>query len=778
MKPIAFVIPWYGEALKGGAEQFAWQFTHRLARRGHAVEVLSTCCASFLEDWNTNHLAVGEEFIEENLIVRRFEVKTRNSHSFNTANLSLLAIPGSQLGDPGMDIPLADSETFVRENVRSESLVEFINDRQDDYHAFVFIPYMYGPVFDGLRLVADKAYLHPCLHDEVYAYMPQVEQLFRHAKGILYNSRGERSLAQSLYGPGIFNKGTVVGGGVESGADSDLEHLDTIAGVDLTKERYFLCLGRRDAAKNTTLLVAAFREYILRNEVTGVNLFLAGPGSRSFGDNAFNIKDFGLVPELEKESLLKHCLALLQPSSNESYSRSLMEAWLYGKPVGVHRSCLATAEPVEESGGGWLAETEAEWVGLIKSVANVSTEEVYARGARGYEYARQYASWGRALDNYERALGLSRDAPPRRFEGKNRLRKIIQLTAGLTHGDAISNQAIFIRDYLRELGYLSDIYVEVLDPICEGEAQVFEEGHLKDADALIYHHSIGSTLSAIAMNFTGPKALIYHNITPMEFFAPYNSKVAALLETGRRELHACVESYPCVFGDSLFNAAELRDAGARDSGVLPIAVDPAMWVEAPCQKVLKALGDAKSNILFVGRISPNKCQEQLLLAFNHYRVLDPDSRLILVGGYDPEDAYYRQLRRTIEVLELSDDVLIAGKVSQQELHAYYKASHLFWSMSEHEGFGVPLVESMWFELPVMAYKSSAVPETLAQGGILFDEKEDLKILVFLAAKLVYDKKLRSQIVAGQRERRLDFHPDQVKKVVDQLINGLQRQCER
>jgi hypothetical protein len=190
MKPIAFVIPWYGEALKGGAEQFAWQFTHRLARRGHAVEVLSTCCASFLEDWNTNHLAVGEEFIEENLIVRRFEVKTRNSHSFNTANLSLLAIPGSQLGDPGMDIPLADSETFVRENVRSESLVEFINDRQDDYHAFVFIPYMYGPVFDGLRLVADKAYLHPCLHDEVYAYMPQVEQLFRHAKGILYNSRG------------------------------------------------------------------------------------------------------------------------------------------------------------------------------------------------------------------------------------------------------------------------------------------------------------------------------------------------------------------------------------------------------------------------------------------------------------------------------------------------------------------------------------------------------------------------------------------------------------
>ena len=778
MKPIAFVIPWYGETLKGGAEQFAWQFTHRLAARGHPVEVLATCCVSFLEDWNTNHLDPGEELLEDNLLVRRFEVRERDAHSFHRANQALLAIPTEQLGNSRQgDLP-ALAETFVRENIRSGQLAEFIEKNRDDYHAFVFIPYMYGLTFDCLPLVADKAYLHPCLHDEVYAFMPQVEQMFRQAGGILYNSRGERSLAESLFGPGIFNKGVVVGGGVESGAVGQLEHLGVLAGVDLEKQRYFLFLGRRDATKNTTLLVDAFRKFSLLNEVTDVSLYLAGPGSQSFADDTCNIKDFGLVSEIEKESLLKNCLALLQPSSNESYSRSVMEAWLYGKPVGVHSDCQATAEPVEESGGGWIADSEAEWIELIRSISNVATEELNARGVRGREYAQQYASWETAIDRYEQALGIESSDEPTSGSGTSRpFRKIIQLTAGITYGDAISNQAIFVRDYLRAQGYQSDIYVEVLDPACAGEAEVFNKKYLADADALIYHHSIGSTLSAGCMGFAGPKALIYHNITPAKYYAPYNNEVAALLEAGRLELVDCVKSFPCAYGDSCFNADELRELGARDTGVLPIAVDPAMWMQEPCPVVLNSIADGKRNILFVGRISPNKCQEQLLLAFNHYRVLDPESRLILVGGYDVEDRYYRQLQRTIQVLGLVNDVVVTGKVSQRELHAYYKASHLFWSMSEHEGFGVPLVESMWFELPVMAYKSSAVPETLAQGGILFDDKADLQLLSFLASRLLRDKKLRAQIIAGQRERRLDFHPEQVKITFDQLIENLGRQSK-
>ena len=238
-----------------------------------------------------------------------------------------------------------------------------------------------------------------------------------------------------------------------------------------------------------------------------------------------------------------------------------------------------------------------------------------------------------------------------------------------------------------------------------------------------------------------------------------------------------VGAYSCLLGDSDYNANELLDAGAAKAGVLPIAVNPDIWQVAPCQSVLERLRDGRRNILFVGRISPNKYQEELVYAFNHYRVLDPNSRLVLVGAYDPRDKYYQQLTHSIEALGLVDDVYVCGKVSQQELHAFYRSSHLFWSMSEHEGFGVPLVESMWFDLPVMAYKSSAVPETLGEGGILFDDKSNLTELTFLASRLLYDKELRRNLIAGQRSRRLDFHPQRVQQVVYRLAAELEQQGE-
>ena len=776
MKPIAFVIPWYGEDLKGGAEQFAWQFSHRLAGRGHAVEVLTTCCASFLEDWNQNHLEVGEDVTAGNVLVRRFEVRARNTGDFHGANMRLLDIPLQQLSASGYTPDDADSEIFIRDNIRSEGLNRFIEQHSDDYHAFIFIPYMYGPTFDGLPLVAGKAFLHPCLHDEAYAYLPQVEDLFLKCRGILYNSSGERYLAEHLYGPGIHNKGVVVGGGVEiAPGASCADYQVSVAGVDVTGSPYVLYLGRRDTTKNTDMLVQAFREHKLSFTSSDIRLYLAGPGSRSYSDERFDILDFGLVSEQEKESLLQNCVALAQPSSNESYSRTIMEAWLYSRPVLVHRNCLATADPVEQAKGGWMAGDKADWVALLGELNNASMDEIDAMGERGREYAREFASWDRTMDRYEQALGLGPGSQVSSDHDQGSLRRIIQLTAGITYGDAISNQAMFIRDYLRQSGYESEILVEVMDSQCADEARLYAEGALEDADAIIYHHSIGSSLSSACVEFRGPRVLIYHNITPARFFAPYDLRIARLLEDGRRELAQIISAFPCLYADSEYNAQEIRAAGAQNCQVLPIAVDPGLWEQTPCEQVLAHIGDGRRNILFVGRISPNKNQRELVLAFQQFRVLDPESRLILVGGYDTNDEYFRQLRQSVDMLGLADDVLIAGKVSQEELHAYYCGSHLFWSMSDHEGFGVPLVESMWFELPVMAYKSSAVPETLGEGGILFDDKQNHAELAFLAARLLHDKRLRADLIAGQRRRRMDFHPDKVRRSVDEVLAALVQQ---
>jgi glycosyltransferase involved in cell wall biosynthesis len=131
-----------------------------------------------------------------------------------------------------------------------------------------------------------------------------------------------------------------------------------------------------------------------------------------------------------------------------------------------------------------------------------------------------------------------------------------------------------------------------------------------------------------------------------------------LLEDGRRELAQIISAFPCLYADSEYNAQEMRDAGAQNSQVLPIAVDPALWEQAPCEQVLAHIGDGRRNILFVGRISPNKNQRELVLAFQQFRVLDPESRLILVGGYDPNDEYFRQLRQSVDMLGLADNALV------------------------------------------------------------------------------------------------------------------------
>ncbi len=217
MTTIALVIPWFGENLKGGAEQLAWQVANRLADRGHKIEVLTTCCAAFLEDWSINHLPAGSERMG-NLVVRRFKVDKRNGEMFSRANCYGLAVPPEDLR-PGVNpFTFGTREQFIAENINSVALERYLKRNSKKYHCFIFMPYLYGIILNGLPLVSGKAWLQPCLHNEVYAYLPEVEQCVRKCQGVLYNSLGEEQLAHDLFGPGIIGKGTVVGVGVETWA--------------------------------------------------------------------------------------------------------------------------------------------------------------------------------------------------------------------------------------------------------------------------------------------------------------------------------------------------------------------------------------------------------------------------------------------------------------------------------------------------------------------------------------------------------------------------------
>jgi glycosyltransferase involved in cell wall biosynthesis len=209
--------------------------------------------------------------------------------------------------------------------------------------------------------------------------------------------------------------------------------------------------------------------------------------------------------------------------------------------------------------------------------------------------------------------------------------------------------------------------------------------------------------------------------------------------------------------------------------VLPIICDPAKWNLRADAGVMERLQDGLVNLLFVGRIAPNKKQDELVEAFAHYRELDAHSRLIIAGEGRASDPFYARLRRTIAARNLDEHVVVTGQITDAELLAYYRTAHLYWSLSEHEGFGVPLVEAMWFDVPVAAYRSAATPETIGDAGVTFERKDDLRAVASLVKLLTRDdENLRRRTIAAGRERREAFTPARVHLILEELLARMER----
>ncbi|MBW4609164.1 MAG: glycosyltransferase family 4 protein [Hassallia sp. WJT32-NPBG1] len=771
MKPLAIVTPWFGKDLKGGAEQQAWQIATRLAQRGHQVEVLTTCCRSFQDDWATNHLKAGVTQ-EQGLHIRRFAVDKRDHASFDRINSIMLNLHHSLL-KPGVNpVSENDAAKFCSENINSKDLLNYLKKYQQNYQAFLFIPYLYGLILNGLPIVANRAFLQPCLHDEVYAYLPQIANIIHLTKGLLFISEGEAQLARQLYGPGIITKSFVAGAGIEAGTQKT--RIIQIKNFQIKQERYILCLGRRDTTKNTDLLVRAYAAFKQKNPRSNLKLVFAGTGNPSFLNSVTGLVDLGLVVEREKEALLANCLALFQPSQNESYSRVIMEAWFYSKPTAAHRRCLATAMAVESAKGGWLADTEIEWAELLAEIDKISEEQLVEYGVNGQVYANENAVWDKVIQHYETALELTPKAAIVKAKSYSRkLKEIHQLLPNLAYGDAISNHALAIRDYLRSCGYKSDIFVKYVDEQLANQVTVFQPKCINRQAGLIYHHSIGSELTNYAIAHPANKCLIYHNITPAEFFAPYRPEFAKILEQGRLDLKDLASHFPVSVGDSAYNASELAACGFPNPGVLPIAIDPSKWDISPDPELMEKLQDGRANLLFVGRLAPNKRQDHLVEAFAHYLRMEREARLILVGSGDINDPYLSCLMNLIQRLGLTDNVMLPGKVNDAQLLAFYQTAHLLWSMSEHEGFCVPLIEAMWFDIPILAYKSTAIPETLGEAGLMFTSKDDLAKVAAAGKMLVRDEDLRAKVIKAQRKRRNFF----LSTIVFEQLNNIISQME-
>jgi glycosyltransferase involved in cell wall biosynthesis len=328
--------------------------------------------------------------------------------------------------------------------------------------------------------------------------------------------------------------------------------------------------------------------------------------------------------------------------------------------------------------------------------------------------------------------------------------RVHQVLASLGYGDAIGNHVLGIQRALVAAGFESDIIVESADPRLEPLTLDYRDAltALDPGDLLIHHFSIGSRASRTAFALPNPMALVYHNITPPEYFVGVHPWLARQCYHGRRELLPYRNRADLALGVSEFNRTELAALGFDPTRVLPVVPDFSHLDIAPDTRVLDAYDDDRTNVLFVGRLIPNKRPDQIIRAFHAYqRLCNPEARLLLAGSYAQVENYLAQLHALVARLG-TRNVHILGQVSNEELTALYDVADLFLCASEHEGFCVPLVEAFHKRVPVLAYASTAVPDTLDGGGVLFHSRDPIDIAALMEAVLS-DEAYEARILAAQ-----------------------------
>ena len=327
---------------------------------------------------------------------------------------------------------------------------------------------------------------------------------------------------------------------------------------------------------------------------------------------------------------------------------------------------------------------------------------------------------------------------------------IHQVLATLGYGDAIGNEVLGIQKVLRGAGFDSEIFVQTADPRLEELTLDYRD--LADAshpdNILIHHFSIGSRASRVAYALPDRMALVYHNITPPEYFVDIHKELVQLCFRGRRELALYRDRCDLALGDSEYNRQELEALGFPTTGVLPVVPGfthlrgPANYLQAG------QYADGWVNVLFVGRVIPNKKFEDVIRSFHAYKKwFNPRSRLLLVGAHSGFERYLTLLQQFVAQCGVAD-VHFVGHVSNEELTAYYELADVFLCASEHEGFCVPIVEAFHMGVPVLAYAATAVPATMDGAGVLYSDKDPMAVAALINA-IVDDRELGERIVEGQ-----------------------------
>ena len=360
--------------------------------------------------------------------------------------------------------------------------------------------------------------------------------------------------------------------------------------------------------------------------------------------------------------------------------------------------------------------------------------------------------------------------------------RVAILSPSLATADAVGNDVLGMFDVLTRKGYDVRLFCESHTLSHSG---VFDIGHIgkflkNPKDILIYHHSRGwGSGLKIIRELRCRRVIRYHNVTPAQFFASFSRSDQELCEAGRKELlELSAAQCDLYLSASAFSMEELIAIGVDASRSLVVPpfhhIDRLSSTTAD-KDTLQKYGDGAANILSVGRVVPHKSLHQLIAVFAHYHyAYNGKSRLIIVGkGGEGLSPYSKLLHRAVDKLGLNNAVVFTGGVSDQQLKAYYQLADAFVTVSEHEGFCVPLIEAMFMKLPITAYASTAIPETLGDAGIVWPDRDPLLIAGSIDLFVKNYSVRKALALRGQRRYEDMFTNERIEHTFLHAISRLQ-----
>lgn len=359
------------------------------------------------------------------------------------------------------------------------------------------------------------------------------------------------------------------------------------------------------------------------------------------------------------------------------------------------------------------------------------------------------------------------------------IRAIHQFHATVAWGDAIGNILFACRKLFRDLGYRSEIFRVHAQEEVANQTFAAEEYLLwsSSRNLLLVHYSMGWQSFPDFLHLKDTRILVYHNITPSEYFEGISDEAVKFAKKGREDLPHLARYFSAAIADSEFNGAELRGAGFHNVVVIPPLINLAEFQSAgePAEENRDSSG-SPVDWLFVGRLSPNKKQDDLIRAFSYYqRHIRSNSRLFLAGSNDGMELYDLYLRNLVTELGVQN-VFFRGKLPLPALVDLYRKSSVFICLSEHEGFCVPLLEAMTVGLPIIAYDQPAVAETLKDSGMLLQNKSP-ELVAEAVEKVVTNVALRDSLREKQRIRLVDFDQSKVGAQICSFLESFGTESE-